>query len=173
MFSYARAETEAGGRALLLTADRDLYQAVDEHTTILELHRQGPASEIDVSEVRRRYGIAPEQVPDFIALRGDPSDNLPGAPASGRRPPATCCSTTARWRVRSPARVRERPRVSASLRDNADLLRTFRRIATLERIPVSRPADQATDFGAGASAARELGLSRLAGRLERLARAPA
>ena len=59
-----------------------------------------------------------------------------------------------------------RPRASAALRENAELLRTFKEIATLQRIDVHRPPDRATDFAAGALAARELGMKRLAERLE-------
>ena len=75
------AEEARGGLTLVATSDRDAYQLVSERTTVLqpvkgvsELARIGPA------EVRERYGVEPEQVPDFIALRGDPSDKLPGAP---------------------------------------------------------------------------------------------
>ena len=54
-------------------------------------------------EVRERYGIEPEQVPDFIALRGDPSDGLPGAKGIGAKTArATCCASTARSRASSP-----------------------------------------------------------------------
>jgi 5'-3' exonuclease len=171
MFSFARGERAAGGRALLLTGDRDLYQAVDEHTAILELHRKGPATEIDVPEVRRRYGITPAQVPDFIALRGDPSDNLPGAPGIGEKTARDLLLDHGSLDGAIAAAVRERPRVSAALRENADLLRMFRRVATLVELDLPRPPDRATDFAGGAAAAKELGLARLARRLERLAAA--
>ncbi len=59
-----------------------------------------------------------------------------------------------------------RPRIAAALRDNEELLRTFKQIATLQRIDVDRPPDRATDFAGGARAARELGMSRLAERSE-------
>ncbi len=85
MFSFARGEAEAGGRALLLTGDRDLFQAVDERVAILELRKDGKPQEIGPEQVRERYGVDPEQVPDFIALRGDPSDGLPGAPGIGAK----------------------------------------------------------------------------------------
>ncbi len=66
---------------------------------------------------------------------------------------------------------RTRPRATAALLANAELLRTFKDIATLRRIDVQRPPDRATDFVAGASAARELGMARLAERLEGMASA--
>src|SRR5207237_3067014 len=72
------------GPVLVATSDRDAFQLVSDRVTILqpvkgvsEVARIGPA------EVRERYGVEPEQVPDFIALRGDPSDKIPGAPGVG------------------------------------------------------------------------------------------
>src|ERR671936_403839 len=77
-------EEKRRGTSLVATSDRDSFQLASERTTILqptrgvsELARVGPA------EVRDRYGVEPEQVPDFIALRGDPSDRLPGAKGVG------------------------------------------------------------------------------------------
>ena len=72
------------GPVLVASSDRDAFQLVDDRVSILqpvkgvsELARIGPA------EVRERYGVEPHQVPDFIALRGDPSDKIPGAPGIG------------------------------------------------------------------------------------------
>jgi hypothetical protein len=62
-----------------------------------------------------------------------------------------------------------RPRIAAALRENAELLRTFKEIATLVELDVEPPPDRATDFAAGALAAQELGMGRLAKRLEGLA----
>lgn len=169
MFSYARTESEAGGRALLITGDRDLFQAVDDRTAILQVPRSGPAVEVDPREVRRRYGVDPALVPDFIALRGDPSDNLPGAPGIGEKTARDLLRAHGSLEGAIAGALRERPRVSAALRENAEQLRDFRQIATLVRVDVQRPADRPTDFAAGAAAARELGLARLAGRCERLA----
>jgi len=172
MFSFARSEAEAGGRALLLTGDRDLFQAVDERVAILELSAKGPPREVDGPEVRRRYGVGPECVPDFIALRGDPSDNLPGAPGIGEKTARDLLLTHGTLEGAIAASVRERPRVGAALREHADQLRDFRRIATLVRVDVARPPDRPTDFAAGAEVAGELGLGRLAARLRRMAADP-
>jgi 5'-3' exonuclease len=174
MFSYARAETEAGGETLLLTADRDLFQAVDERTSIVELAKGRIAGEIGPAQVRERYhGVGPELVPDLIALRGDPSDGLPGAPGVGVKTAAELLLRHGTLEgvlaaTESDDR-RVRPRATAALREHAELLRAFKEIATLVRMDVERPADRATDFAAGASAARELGMKRLAERLEQLA----
>jgi len=176
MFSFARLEARAGGRALLLTGDRDLFQAVDDHVAVLEL-RKSAAVEIGPTEVRERYGIGPELVPDFIALRGDPSDGLPGAPGVGEKTAAELLrrhgSLEDVLRVAAPAtasaRSDLRPRVAAALRDHAEQLRDFREIATLVPIDVERPADRATDFAQGTRVAGEMGMNRLRSRLESLA----
>ena len=175
MFSHARLEGEAGGRALLLTGDRDLFQAVNERVAILELRKDGKPVEVGPEQVRERYGIAPELVADFIALRGDPSDGLPGAPGIGAKTAAELLqrhgSLERALRAVQSSPSRERPRTVAALSEHAELLRTFKEIATLVRIDVPRPEDQPTDFAAGAAAARELGMNRLANRLASLASA--
>jgi 5'-3' exonuclease len=83
--TYARREAEAGGGALLMTGDRDMYQCAGKRVTVLYVKTGGGkgAEEVGPAEVRERYGIDPELVPDFIALRGDPSDGLPGAKGVG------------------------------------------------------------------------------------------
>ena len=86
--TYAKLEAKAGGHALLLTGDRDMYQCADANVTVLYVKTGGGkgAEEVGPEEVRERYGIDPELVPDFIALRGDPSDGLPGAKGVGPKP---------------------------------------------------------------------------------------
>jgi DNA polymerase-1 len=73
------AEERRGGKVLVASGDRDTFQLASKTTTILFPVRGGQAERIGPAEVMARYGVAPEQVPDFIALRGDPSDKLPGA----------------------------------------------------------------------------------------------
>jgi DNA polymerase-1 len=188
MFSHARAEEQRGGRALLLTGDRDLYGAVTERVAVAELLKKGAHGEIGPAQVRERYGVEPEQVPDFIALRGDPSDGLPGAPGIGAKTAAELLRThgtldallsaagaDAEADDADAAAVRAskvmRPRIAAALRENAELLRKFKQIATLQRIDVEPPRDRATDFAGGARMAGELGMRRLAERLAGLATA--
>jgi DNA polymerase-1 len=72
-------EERRGGTAIVATSDRDAFQLASESTTILQPVRAAQMARIGPSEVRERYGVEPKQVPDFIALRGDPSDKLPGA----------------------------------------------------------------------------------------------
>jgi DNA polymerase-1 len=172
--AYARAESSGGGRALLLTADRDMYQSVDERVAVLQMSRGG-ASELGPEQVIERYGIAPALVPDFIALRGDPSDGLPGAPGIGAKTAAELLRAhgTLEDLLAVAARQCEeagfgelRRRTAETLHEHDELLRTFKRVATLEPIEVERPADAPTDFAGGAAAARELGMNRLAERLD-------
>jgi exodeoxyribonuclease-3 len=77
------AEEGQGGTALVASGDRDTFQLASETTTILYPLRAGEMARIGPAQVRERYGVDPKQVPDFIALRGDPSDKLPGAGGVG------------------------------------------------------------------------------------------
>jgi len=188
MFSFAREEDERGGRALLLTGDRDLYGAVSERVAVADLRGGGTQGEIGPQQVRERYGVEPAQVADFIALRGDPSDGLPGAPGVGAKTAAALLREhgTLEALLRTAgadvhpgdadaaavrASVVMRPRVAAALRENAELLRAFKHIATLQRVEAQPPPDSRPDFAAGAEHARELGMLRLAERLHGLATA--
>jgi 5'-3' exonuclease len=166
--SYADVETEAGGRTQIMTGDRDMYQCANESTTVVFL-KQGSAGfdDVDAAEVQKRYGVSPELVPDFIALRGDPSDGLPGAPGIGPKTAAELLSEygSLEGALEAAPTGRLRPRIAGALIDNADELRAFKDIATLRSVDVSRPADRATDLDGGADAAERLGMRRLAERL--------
>ena len=130
--TYARLESEAGGRALLLTGDRDMYQCADESVTVLYVRTGGKgAEEVTPEGVRERYGIDPSQVPDFIALRGDPSDGIPGAKGVGEKTAADLLrrhgSLEAGTRQRDPRAAPEasrrpdrRPRGTARLQGHRD-----------------------------------------------------
>jgi 5'-3' exonuclease len=164
----AAAESDRGGRALVMTGDRDMYQCASERVSVVFLAqgKQG-FDTVDPAEVQRRYGVTPALVPDFIALRGDPSDGLPGAPGIG---PKTAADLLARHGSLEGAITNaadERPRVAAALTEHADALRAFREIATLRPPPVDLPEDRETDLEGGARAARDYSMMRLAERLER------
>jgi 5'-3' exonuclease len=165
--SLASGEVEAGGRALILTGDRDMFQCVGEGVMVLlQRARQEGPDEVDADGVRERYGIDPAQVPDFIALRGDPSDGLPGAKGIGAKTAADLLRRKGDLEHVILGAVREKPSVRRALIEQADELRTFRDIAVLRVAAVERPADTPTDWRGGAAAARELGMERLAKRLE-------
>jgi 5'-3' exonuclease len=164
----AEVEADAGGQALLFTGDRDMFQCVSDAVTVLWPAGKGETEPIGPAEVRARYGIRPEQVPDFIALRGDPSDGLPGAKGIGEKTARELLAVHGSLEE-AIARARdERPRVAAALRDQAEELRAFKEVATLVHVPIDRPTDRPTDHAGGAAAARELGMERLASRLEDL-----
>jgi DNA polymerase-1 len=155
-------EEARGGTALVATSDRDAFQLASDRTTILqpvrgvsELARIGPA------EVRERYGVDPEQVPDFIALRGDPSDRLPGAAGVG---PKKAADVLREYGTLEDALVAGR--FSAEAED----LRLYRRIAALDASAPLPPLDDQLPTWAEASAlARKWDLNALADRLAKLA----
>jgi DNA polymerase-1 len=165
--SFASAEVQSGGEALIVTGDRDMYQCVGDSVHVLYL-KSGISGfeEVDAGEVERRYGITPALVPDFIALRGDPSDSLPGAPGVGPKTAAELLVRHGSLEGAIAGASNERPRIAAALTDSADELRAFKDIATLRTVELARPPDRDTDLKGGAGLARELGLNRLAERLE-------
>ena len=168
--SYARREAEAGGQALLLTGDRDMFQCAGESVGVLYVRTGGRGAErITPTEVRRRYGIGPELVPDFIALRGDPSDGIPGARGVGEKTAAELLRRHGSLEEVLDAALGEtRPKLRTALLEARDELLAFKRIATLQEAGVARPPDGPTDWIGAASAARARGMNRLAKRLEEL-----
>jgi DNA polymerase-1 len=155
-------ERKRKGRSLVATSDRDAFQLVADDVTILQPVRGvSELARIDPAQVRERYGVEPAQVPDFIALRGDPSDKIPGARGVGAKTAA--------------ALLGQYGSLDAMLADGrfsqeADALRLYRSIATLDpRAPIPSIPDRRPDWRAGAGAADALGLGRLAGRLEEAA----
>lgn len=166
--TYARLEAEAGGRALLLTGDRDMYQCASEDVTVLYVRTGGKgAEEVGPAEVRERYGIGPELVPDFIALRGDPSDGLPGAKGVGPKTAAELLQAHGSLEAILDNAIRERrPALRGALIEGREDLLKFKDIATLRDAGVERPADATTDWHGAAEAARERGMKKLAARLE-------
>ena len=113
---------------------------------------------IGVSEVRERYGVEPEQVPDFIALRGDPSDKIPGAPGVGPKKAADVLKQHGSL---------EQALADGRFPQDAENLRLYRRIATMDAgapLPVLGPTPP--DWKRAAAFASDHGLGALAGRLE-------
>jgi exodeoxyribonuclease-3 len=154
------AEERRGGRAVVASGDRDTFQLVSDRTTIVYPVRAGEMLRVDPAEVRARYGVEPDQVPDFIALRGDPSDKIPGAPGLGAAGAA--------------ALLRKYGSLEAALEAgrypaHAEKLRLFRRIATMDRkAPLPRLRDQRPRWHEAAELAEEWGLEQLARRLKEL-----
>jgi len=159
----ATMEEKRGGTALVASGDRDAFQLATERTTILHPIKGGELLRIGPTEVRERYGVNPSQVPDFIALRGDPSDKLPGAKGVGEK---TAASLLQRY-----------PTLEAAIADNrfptqADDLRLYLRIATMLHDAPLEPIKDATPNWAGAAElAHKWELNALAKRLDDLAKA--
>jgi 5'-3' exonuclease len=162
----ARLEQEAGGTALVVTSDRDAYQLVTDAVTVLAPQTGGkPPLRIGPRQVLERYGVQPAQVPDFIALRGDPSDNLPGAPGIGAKTAAALLAEHGTLEHLLDNAGKLTPRRAAALAEHD--LASFRRVATMDRhAPLELPADAALDAAGGARFAREIGANRLAERLD-------
>jgi DNA polymerase-1 len=150
----AASEEAAGGDALVATSDRDAFQLASERTTILQPVRGSAPTRIGPAEVRERYGVEPDQVPDFIALRGDPSDRIPGARGVGEKGAATLLA-----QYGSLEQMLDEGRFAAE----ADALRLYRKLATLDSTaPLPPLPDTVPDWAALGEHARELGLGRLA-----------
>jgi DNA polymerase-1 len=169
--SFADAETAAGGTTLIMTGDRDMFQCASDAVTVLYPAKGVQGMEpIGPDEVRRRYGIDPEQVPDFIALRGDPSDGIPGAKGIGEK---TAGELLRRYGtldgVLEHAIEQSTPRIRGVLRDDRDALLDYREMARLQDAGVSRPPDSETDWKAAGDAAERFGMNRLAERLREMA----
>lgn len=169
--TLAHREAEAGGEALIMTGDRDLFQCASERVDVLYVSTGKRGSElIGPAEVRERYGVEPAQVPDFIALRGDPSDGLPGAKGVGEKTAAELLGEHGDLESLLAGAVRiSRPKLRTTLVESAAELRTFKDIATLRDAEVDPPPDRPTDFAAAAEAADRHGMGRLAERLRGLA----
>ena len=155
-----------------MTGDRDMFQCAGDRVQILYVRTGGKqgAELVDAAEVRRRYGVPPELVPDFIALRGDPSDGIPGAKGIGEKTAAELLQRHGSLEAALEHGVRETKKtVRAALCTQGDELRAYKEIATLQDIDVALPPDTPTDYAGAAAAARERGMERLAKRLEQLA----
>jgi DNA polymerase-1 len=166
--SLATVETRAKGSAILFTGDRDMFQCVGEDVVVLFPGGKDGPTVIDPAGVRERYGIEPAQVPDFIALRGDPSDGIPGARGIGEKTAREILRVHGSLEAAIEHAGQERPRVAAALRDQARELREFKEMATLVHVPIDRPVDRPTWFAGGAAAAEQRGMGRLAERLRAL-----
>jgi len=154
-------EEKRGGTVLVASGDRDTFQLASERTTILYPLRAGKMARIGPREVRERYGVDPAQVPDFIAMRGDPSDKLPGLPGVGA--------------IGAAALVRRYGSVDGLLAagryaGHAEQLRLFRAIATMNpKAPLPPLRDQKPHWAEAAALARKWRLMKLAERLDALA----
>lgn len=155
------AEERRGGRAIVASGDRDSFQLASAATTIVYPVRAGEMARIGPAEVRERYGVDPKQVPDFIALRGDPSDGLPGARGVGAKTAASLLRTYGSL---------EKAIGAGRFPTQAADLRLYRRLATMDAsAPLPVLKDQTPTWSRASALARDWGLNQLAERLGRLA----
>ena len=156
----AAKEEKRGGTVLIASGDRDTFQLASDRTTILYPIRAGEMARIGPDEVRARYGVDPAQVPDFIALRGDTSDKIPGAPGVGSTGAATL--------------LQRYGNLEAALRAGrfpviAETLRLYRSIATMDKkAPLPKLRSQKPTWDKAAALAKKWELNQLARRLEEL-----
>ncbi|MGP0091272.1 MAG: 5'-3' exonuclease H3TH domain-containing protein [Xanthobacteraceae bacterium] len=157
----AAAEERHGGSVLVASGDRDTFQLASAATTILFPIKAGEMARIGPAEVRERYGVDPNQVPDFIALRGDPSDKLPGAAGVGPKGAADL--------IRRHGSL-EAILAAGRFATQAEALRLYHSIATMDAgAPLPALPDQAPTWAKAAELAREWELNRLAERLAEMA----
>ena len=154
-------EEARGGTALVASGDRDTFQLASERTTILQPQKGGGAlARIGPAGVRERYGVDPAQVPDFIALRGDPSDKIPGARGVGAKTAATLLAQYGSL---------DAALAAGRFAAEADALRLYRHVATMDAdAPLPALENQEPTWDRAAALADKWGLGRLAGRLEAL-----
>jgi DNA polymerase-1 len=157
-------EERGGGTVIVATGDRDAYQLASASTTILQPIRAGEMARIGPAEVRARYGVEPHQVPDFIALRGDASDRIPGLAGMGPRGAATLLRRYGSL---------EHALLAGSFAAQAERLRLYRAIATMDKsAPLPPLRTRKPSWGRAAALARDWQLDRLADRLEAMAQSP-
>jgi len=156
-------EEKRKGTVLVASGDRDTFQLASPMNTILYPVRAGEMARIGSAEVRERYGVEPHQVPDFIALRGDPSDKLPGAPGLGAEGAASLLRKYG---------TLDNVLAAGRYSGHAEKLRMFRAIATMNpKAPLPMLRDQTPTWEKAAALAKTWGLNQLARRLEKLGRA--
>jgi DNA polymerase-1 len=152
------AEQRRHGTVLVASGDRDAFQLASDATTILHPVKAGEMARIGPNEVRERYDVEPAQVPDFIALRGDPSDKIPGARGVGPKGAATLLRRYG---------TLENAIAEGRFDEQADALRLYGKIATMDATaPLPGLEDQAPTWQQAAVLARQWDLGRLAERLE-------
>jgi DNA polymerase-1 len=158
--AVAREEIRRNARAIVASGDRDAFQLASQKTTILHPVRAGEMARIGPAEVRERYGVEPKQVPDLIALRGDPSDKLPGARGVG---PKGAAELLARYATLEEAIAAGR------FVSQAQTLLLYKRIATMDAgAPLPALGKQTPTWDRAAALARDWHLNKLAERLAKL-----
>jgi DNA polymerase-1 len=155
-------EERLGGTCIVASGDRDSYQLASKRTTIVQPIRAGELARIGPAEVRERYGVDPKQVPDFISLRGDSSDRIPGAAGVGAVGAASLLD-----RYGTLKKMLAAGRFAAQ----KDKLLLYKSIATMDKsAPLPPLRNQKPSWDKAAKLARSWNLKKLEERLEALTR---
>ncbi len=153
---------EAGLEAVIVSGDKDFYQLIGPHVALLNPGRGGPngveADWVDLASADQKFGIPPEQVVDYLALIGDSSDNVPGAPGIG---PKTAVKLLQEFgsveAVLEAAPELKAKRARESLTNHADDVRMSRELVTIKRdLPVDLDLDRLKVGEPDAAALRDL-----------------
>lgn len=153
--TLARRFTALGCDVVLVSGDKDLYQLVDEHVTILDTMKEQC---IGVPEVRERFGVEPERVIDVLGLMGDSSDNVPGVPGVGEKTAKQLITTFGSIEALL-ARVDEvkQPKLRERLREHAESARRSRQQVTIDvAMPIDIDLQELTIDAADTTALRML-----------------
>ena len=162
-------EEARGGSALVVSGDRDMYQLVSDATTVLHPRPRGVLEGVDRAGVRERYGIEPEQVTSLIALRGDPSDNIPGARGIGQKTAAELLRRYGDLEGVIAHAGELTPRQRLAVEGSAGDLRTYLEVAAMRLdAPIAIPGDSKLEPEAAAAWANAAGMRALATRLTNL-----
>jgi DNA polymerase-1 len=159
-------EEVRGGGALVVSGDRDTYQLVSDVTATLHPRPRGVLEKVDRAGVRERYGVEPEQVTALIALRGDPSDNIPGARGIGQKTAAELLRRFGDLEGVIAHAGELTPRQRESLEGSADDLRRYLDVATMRRdLPIEIPDDGGLDSHSASQWCADAGMLALSKRL--------
>jgi len=145
---------DAGLTSIVVTSDKDMMQLVNDNIYILDPMKDNQM--VDAARVVEKLGVTPAQVPDLLGLWGDASDNIPGAPGIGEKGARELIQTygTLENALANWDKVK-RKTYQESLRDNAELIRTSRELATIHQdLPLelnldelmTRPPDRSAAF---------------------------
>ena len=157
--SYAETAKADGWDVLIVTGDRDLFQLVDDHVRVLYT-RRGISDTVvmDPAAVEAKYGVPPLSYPMLAALRGDPSDNIPGVPGVGDK---TAAKLLVEWGdldgiYANLDNIRGK-KVPAMLAEHRDAVYASRQVTTIDRhLPLPRPVTELTMGDIDAEAVRGL-----------------
>jgi len=129
---------QIGVRALLVTGDRDAMQLVSDNVKLVST-RKGITDIViyDREAVLERYGVTPEQIPDYLGLKGDASDNIPGVPGIGEKTAAKLIAEHGSLEAVLSAAKEMRGKLGENLRTHADDALASRLVATIRRdVPI-------------------------------------